>query len=84
MRTRSFETRADYEAFVDTVVQRMNARVAKLLAAERAVLKSLPVRRTAEFEEWYSPKSLDSFRLGKKSRPANWAASTLRNFLGLA
>lgn len=49
--TRSFETRADYGAFVDTVVQRMNARVAKLLAAERAMLKPLPARRTAEFEE---------------------------------
>jgi hypothetical protein len=44
--TRSFETRADYGAFVDTVVQRMNARVAKLLAAERAMLKPLPARRT--------------------------------------
>lgn len=36
---------------MDTVVQRMNSRVAKLLATERAVLKPLPVRRTAEFEE---------------------------------
>lgn len=48
---RSFDTRADYEAFVDTVVQRMNARVAKLLTTERTMLKPLPVRRTAEFEE---------------------------------
>jgi transposase len=49
--TRSFETRADYAAFVDTVVQRMNARVSKQLATERTMLKPLPTRRTAEFEE---------------------------------
>ena len=49
--TRSFDTRADYEAFVDTIVLRMNARSAKLLAAERAMLRPLPARRTAEFEE---------------------------------
>ena len=49
--TRIFETRADYETFVDTIVQRMNARVAKLLAIERTMLKPLPARRTAEFEE---------------------------------
>ncbi|MEY3937577.1 MAG: hypothetical protein RL659_418, partial [Pseudomonadota bacterium] len=49
--TRSFETRADYEAFVNTIVQRMNVRSAKLLAAERAMLRPLPARRTAEFEE---------------------------------
>jgi hypothetical protein len=33
--TRIFETKADYETFVDTIVQRMNARVAKLLSIER-------------------------------------------------
>lgn len=49
--TRSFDTRADYETFVDTIVQRMNARALKFLVAERAMLKPLPVRRTAEFEE---------------------------------
>ncbi len=49
--TRSFETRADYAAFVDTVVQRMNARVSKQLATERTMLKPLPTRQTAEFEE---------------------------------
>jgi len=32
-------------------VQRLNARVAKRLATERAVLRSLPRRRTAEYEE---------------------------------
>ena len=33
------------------IVQRMNARVAKRLAVERPMLRSLPARRTAEFEE---------------------------------
>jgi hypothetical protein len=49
--SRRFDARGDYEAFVDTIVQRMNTRAAKFLPAERAMLKPLPVRRTAEFEE---------------------------------
>ena len=49
--SRSFDTRADYEMFVGTIVQRMNMRAAKFLSTERAMLKPLPVRRTAEFEE---------------------------------
>ena len=49
--SRRFDARADYETFVDTIVQRMNTRAAKRLVTERAMLKSLPVRRTAEFEE---------------------------------
>lgn len=49
--SRSFDARSDYEAFVQTIVQRMNLRCAKLLVAERAMLKPLPVRRTAEYEE---------------------------------
>jgi hypothetical protein len=49
--SRSFDTRADYETFVETIVQRLNARTTKLLVIERSMLKSLPVRRTAEFEE---------------------------------
>lgn len=49
--SRSFGQRREYEAFVDTIVQRMNARTTKLLVIERSMLKSLPVRRTAEFEE---------------------------------
>jgi len=49
--SRRFDDRADYETFVDQVVQRFNARVAKRLASERAVLKLLPPRRTAEYEE---------------------------------
>ncbi len=49
--SRAFDERASYEAFVDTIVQRCNARAAKGLAAERPMLKALPVRRTAEYEE---------------------------------
>jgi hypothetical protein len=49
--SRSFDARPDYEAFVHTIVQRMNTRALKLLVTERAMLKPLPVRRTAEFEE---------------------------------
>ena len=49
--SRRFDERADYEAFVDAIVQRMNTRRARFLVIERNVLKPLPVRRTAEFEE---------------------------------
>lgn len=49
--SRRFDNRAGYEAFVEQIVQRFNARVAKRLAVERPMLKSLPPRRTAEYEE---------------------------------
>ena len=49
--SRSFDDRQSYEAFVQQIVSRMNARVIKRLAAERPMLKLLPVRRTAEYEE---------------------------------
>jgi transposase InsO family protein len=49
--TRSFETQEAYERFVETIVQRFNARVAQRLAAERPMLQLLPVRRTSEYEE---------------------------------
>jgi hypothetical protein len=49
--SRDFDDRAGYEAFVSEIVQRFNARVAKRLTVERAMLKVLPVRRTAEYEE---------------------------------
>jgi len=48
---REFADRAAYDAFVEEIVQRMNARVARRAAAERAVLRALPPRRTAEYEE---------------------------------
>lgn len=49
--SRTFEAVGDYERFVDGVVQRMNARVGKRLEVERAMLRALPARRTAEYEE---------------------------------
>ena len=49
--SRCFHDRPSYEAFVDEIVQRFNTRVIKRLAIERPMLKALPVRRTAEYEE---------------------------------
>jgi hypothetical protein len=49
--SRSFDDRQGYEAFVEQIVSRMNARAAKRLAIERPMLRLLPVRRTAEYEE---------------------------------
>jgi hypothetical protein len=49
--SRSFDDRSGYEVFVNEIVQRFNARVTKRLAVERPMLKALPVRRTAEYEE---------------------------------
>ena len=49
--SRHFDERAHYEALVEQIVGRMNARVAVRLVVERAVLRALPARRTAEFEE---------------------------------
>jgi transposase InsO family protein len=49
--SRGFDDLGAYETFVEHVVQRFNARVSTRSAAERVVLKSLPARRTAEYEE---------------------------------
>lgn len=49
--SRAFADRAAYETFVESIVQRLNQRVGNRLAAERAMLRALPPRRTAEFEE---------------------------------
>lgn len=49
--SRAFDDRAGYEVFVEQIVQRFNARAAKRLAIERPMLKALPARRTAEYEE---------------------------------
>ena len=49
--SRRFDDRIAYEGLVDQVVQRLNARTAKRLAVERPMLKPLPPRRTAEYEE---------------------------------
>jgi transposase InsO family protein len=49
--SREFATRGEYQALVAVIVQRMNERLGKRLAAERAVLNALPARRTAEYAE---------------------------------
>ena len=49
--SRAFDDVDTYGSFVDQIVQRFNARAAKSVAAERPVLRPLPVRRTAEYEE---------------------------------
>ena len=49
--SRHFDERAHYDTLVEKIVGRMNARVAVRLALERAMLRTLPARRTAEFEE---------------------------------
>lgn len=49
--SRRFDDRRGYEAFVDQIVVRFNARIAGRLAVERPMLKTLPARRTAEYEE---------------------------------
>jgi transposase-like protein len=64
--SRSFDDRSGYEAFVSEIVQRFNARVARRLAVERAVLKALPARRTAEYEEL--PARVPSHRHGSVNR----------------
>jgi transposase InsO family protein len=46
-----FDDRPAYEAFIEIVVQRMNARIEKRLVVERVALRPLPARRTAEFDE---------------------------------
>ena len=49
--SRDFDDLAGYDAFVQKIVARMNARVTKRLEVERPTLKVLPARRTAEYEE---------------------------------
>ncbi len=49
--SRRFDTRAEYAALVATVVDRLNARLATRIDAERVVLLDLPVRRTADYAE---------------------------------
>jgi hypothetical protein len=48
---RDFETLDAYRRFVRDVVARRNARVAKAFAVERAALRALPERRSADFVE---------------------------------
>src|SRR5262249_48944716 len=49
--SRDFEGLAAYRRFVDEVVGRRNARNRKRIEIERAALKQLPDRRTADYEE---------------------------------
>ena len=49
--SREFTDLPAYEQFVAETVRRLNARCARTWEAERACLKPLPVRRTADFEE---------------------------------
>ena len=49
--SREFADLAAYEQFVAETVRRLNARCARAWEAERACLRRLPVRRTADFEE---------------------------------
>jgi transposase InsO family protein len=49
--SREFADLAAYEQFLAETVRRLNARCARLWEAERASLKRLPARRTADFEE---------------------------------
>ncbi len=49
--SRCFDQRSEYEALVEKIVARLNVRIAVRLVVERAVLRALPQRRTAEYEE---------------------------------
>jgi len=49
--SRDFEDLAAYRRFIDEIVGRRNARNRKQIEIERAVLKRLPERRTADYED---------------------------------
>jgi hypothetical protein len=49
--SREFERLEDYRGFVAEVVERVNTRLVKALAVERACLRPLPTRRAADYEE---------------------------------
>src|SRR6185312_14230931 len=49
--SRSFADLEHYRQFVSEVALRLNARIAKPFAVERAALRELPPRRTADYEE---------------------------------
>lgn len=49
--SRNFEDLADYRRFIDEIVSRRNARNAKRIDSERPALKSLPERKTSDYEE---------------------------------
>lgn len=49
--SRNFDSLEQYRGFVAEVAVRLNARIAKAFTVERAALRTLPPRRTAEYEE---------------------------------
>ncbi len=49
--SRDFEDLVAYRRFIDEIVSRINARNARRIEVERALLQPLPKRRTADFEE---------------------------------
>ena len=49
--SRNFDDLADYRRFIDEIVSRRNARNAKRIDSERPALKSLPERKTTDYEE---------------------------------
>lgn len=49
-----FADLAAYRRFIDEVVSRRNARHAKAIAAERAMLQPLPARRASDYEETFA------------------------------
>ncbi|HET7862831.1 MAG TPA: IS21 family transposase [Burkholderiaceae bacterium] len=67
--SRTFEAVGDYERFVDSVVQRMNARVGQRLEMERAMLRALPARVskfavfTVKGAQYSAPSQLIGHRL---------------------
>jgi hypothetical protein len=57
--SRRFDTRTEYAALVAGTVDQLNARLAPRVQAERAALRDLPARRTAEYVE--SPVRVSKF-----------------------
>jgi len=71
--SRDFATLTAYREFVADVVVRVNGRVSKAVAAERACLGPLPARRTTDYEEVdarVTKFGLISVRKGVYSMPA--------------
>jgi ribosomal protein S21 len=50
--SRDFQNRADYEAFLDEIVNRRNGRRREKLQQELAVMRRLPERRTEDWSRW--------------------------------
>ena len=55
--SREFSSEADYEGFLGGVLNQANARRAKAVEEELAVMRSLPPTRLSEYEEVYCPVS---------------------------